>query len=783
MPARRSTGSRRRGAPGRRRAPGLVVVALLLGLAAWSVAALQPPDPLPFTAPADRFSSARAVEHVRQIADDTHVPGSSAGDRGVKGLVTTLRGLGLDTRVQNAVGSWRSEPGETEMARVRNVVAVLPGSAPTGRLFLLAPHDWGGNGPGAAGAAGVPTLLETVRALRQGPQPRNDVVVVLSDAEAACRCGAEAFASSHPLATDGGVVLDFGARGTTGPPILVETSSGDADLVRAFASAAPHPVASSVAGELQRAFTHDTGFAVLMADGDFTGLDTQVLDGAAAQHTTQDRPEGLDRGTLQAMGDNALALTRELAGRDLRVLAGPAAHDATYFPVLGELVLYSGRLVWRLAGAALAAVGLLLLVAVRRGELTPARVVGAAALALLPLVLAPLAVHGLWEALVTLRPGYATMLDPWRPGWFRLAAVALVAAVVLVWYTALRRRTGPGVLVTGGLVWPALLAAVLAAVVPGGSYLAAWPALAGALAALLAVLTSSPTARAVGALLAGGVAVVVLAPAVALSLPALGLSSAVVPAFVATLLALALLPAFELLLPDHAASGEGGAPAIAVPATALVVALACTVAGLATDRFDADHPVPSRLAYALDTDTDRAWWVSTEEQPGEYTGRYVTGRGALPVDFPYLDGGDVVSGPAEPAALAAPSVQELSDTVVGGNREISVRVTPRRPGVRLLVVEVAVEGGTMAGGRVAGRAVAEAALGQDRLRVTFHAPPSDGLQASFTVMGGGAVSLRAIDGSVGLEGLPGFQPRPEDVDAAGTHSSDLVVVAGTTQLG
>ena len=35
----------------------------------------------------------------------------------------------------------------------------------------------------------------------------------------------------------------------------------------------------------------------------------------------------------------------------------------------------------------------------------------------------------------------------------------------------------------------------------------------------------------------------------------------------------------------------------------------------------------------------------------------------------------------------------------------------------------------------------------------------------------------------GLDALPGFQPRPADVDAAGTHSSDLVVVAGTTELG
>jgi hypothetical protein len=51
------------------------------------------------------------------------------------------------------------------------------------------------------------------------------------------------------------------------------------------------------------------------------------------------------------------------------------------------------------------------------------------------------------------------------------------------------------------------------------------------------------------------------------------------------------------------------------------------------------------------------------------------------------------------------------------------------------------------------------------------------------VRGEGPVTVRAIDGSDGLTGLPGFEPRPDHVDAAGTHSSDLVVVSRSTELG
>ncbi|MBW8766731.1 MAG: M20/M25/M40 family metallo-hydrolase, partial [Geodermatophilales bacterium] len=346
--------------PGRRRpgrTAGLVLLVLLLGLVACSVVALQPPAPAPADAPATEFSAARAFEHVQAIAAQTHVAGSAADDRVVDSLVATLTGLGLDTRVQHAVGTWGTGPGEAEMARVRNVVAVLPGTDPTGRVFLMAHHDSVQNGPGAADdGAGVSALLESVRALASGPRPRNDVVVVLTDAEEACLCGAEAFASSHPLASGGGVVLNFEARGTGGPPIMFETSLGNADLAGVFADAAPHPVASSFAVEVYRVLPNDTDFSVLLRDGGFTGLNTAFIDGAAGYHTPQDVPGHLNRGSLQAMGDNALAVARALGDRDLGTLARPAAEDATYFPVLGRLVRYPGSAVWPLAAAALVAV-------------------------------------------------------------------------------------------------------------------------------------------------------------------------------------------------------------------------------------------------------------------------------------------------------------------------------------------------------------------------------------------------------------------------------------------
>jgi len=750
----------------------------------WSVAALQPPQPKAADAPAGQFSAARAFAHVQQIGAQPHVAGSAADATVTTDIATTLTGLGLDTRVQNAVGAWESAPGTTDMARVHNVVGFLKGSDSTGRLYLMAHHDSVQNGPGGSDdGAGVSTLLETVRALTAGPQLRNDVVVLFTDAEEACLCGAEAFATSHPLAGSGGVALNFEARGTSGPPIMFETSRGNAGLAAAFAEAAPHPVATSFAVEVYRALPNDTDFSVLLADGRFTGMNSAWIDGAAAYHTPQDRPDLMNRASLQAMGDNALALVRDLGDRDISALAKPASEDATYFPVLGRLVRYPGSLVWPFAGASLLAVVVLAFVLRRRGISSLRRTAGGTALALLPIVLGPLAAMGLWKVLVAIRPGYGAMLDPWQPGWFRLATVAVVVAVVLIWYVLLRRRIGAATLATGALVWLAVLAAVLAKFAPGGSYLTAWPALAGAVAGIVAAATDNRAVRLVSALVGGAVAVVVLAPTIALFFPALGLKTAAVPGFFVALLAVALLPALEWLFADPEERPASRLAGAAVPAAAVVLAVVCSAIGLSVDRFDAAHPVPSQLAYALDRDTGKAWWASTETDPGAYTGRYVDGRATLPVDFPYLAGKDLTVGPAQVADLPAPLVSTESDAVVGGKRVLTVRVTPQRAGVRLLGVDLAVDGGKVTRAQAAGRAVPEVALGEDHLSITFHAPPADGLQVSFTIEGGGAATLRATDGSDGLSGLPGFQPRPVGVDVAGTHSSDLVLVSGTTPLG
>ncbi|MET8148325.1 M28 family peptidase [Actinoplanes sp. NPDC049668] len=770
----------------------LTALAALLALAVVAVLALQsvrPPAARPAGAPAADFSAGRAFERVRAIATGPHVAGSAANSGVRDQVLAALRAAGLDPEVQDTTsvqgGELSSSAGGTGLAQVRNVVALLQGTASTGRIFLVAHYDSAQTGPGGNDdAAGTATVLEVARALAGGPRLRNDVVFVLTDAEEACLCGAQAFVEQHPLAQGGGVVLNLEARGSAGPAIMFETAADNAGLVGAFAKA-PKPVGTSFAVEIYRRLPNDTDFTAFRERG-FTGLNTAYIDGAAVYHAPTDTPEAMDTDSLQHLGDNTLALARDLGGRDLAGLR--SGGDATYFPVPGGLAVYPGALTWPLAALALLAVLALAWLARRRGLAGPGRLAAGFGLALVPIIVVPVLAQLLWALLKVIRPGYAELpIDPYRPFWYRLAILALAALVVFAWYALLRRRLGPAALAIGGLGWLAVLGLALAAFAPGGSYLTALPALAGALGGIVALYLRGwwPV---VPLTLGAAVSVVVLLPTVIMFFPALGLNLAASGAFIATLLGLALLPVIDLLHPE--AGGQRGLVAArarrlgALPALAAALAvLAFTATGLVVDRFDAAHPAPTHLMYALDTDTNEARWLSAETSPQQWTAQYVSGPAeAVTATLPAFGDEELLAGPAQAATLPAPLLTKVADATAGDLRTLRLRLAPQRP-VRLVTLHVGAEA-TVTAATAGGRPVPtdRTAGGPWGFGLVFHAPPADGVEITMTVRGTAPLKIRVMDASDGLSTLPGFKPRPADVGITGSHSSEMLAVAHTYTL-
>src|SRR5215213_10751478 len=560
-----------------------VVVALVLGaLAAVSLLALEPPDPLSASAPASEFSAERAFSHVEQIAERPHPVGSPANAEVRDYLVGQLEDLGLRPTVQQATSA-RTMEGTASIARVHNIHARIPGSSPTGHVVLVAHYDSVPRGPGAADdGAGVAAILEIARAITSDSPPRNDVDILLTDAEEPWLLGAQAFVRDDRLDPRRSVVLNLEARGTSGPALMFQSSSDNASVIPALASV-QRPITSSGWEACYQLLPGDTDFTVFRNAG-FAGMNFAIFDGSARYHTPEDSPANLDHASLQHMGSTVLATARHFAGQDL---GAPRSGSLTYFTVLGELVHYPRGLAVPLALLAAVVFAATLLYGRRRG--VRVRAVGLAASLLALLVVTTALGIGVWQVLLLLHPGYGSFHtgDTYRSEWYAAGLLALTAALGVVWYLMVRRRRAPEELALATWAWLLVLAILTAAFVPGAAYLFTWTPLVGCLflAAAIRWGGEEPTWRYL-ALSAGAVpAIVLLLPLVDLFL-SLGLAFVSGPMSMAVLVLVTALPVMDLLALRRA---------WLVPVATAVVGLALITAGLRIDTFDDEHPRQIRL--------------------------------------------------------------------------------------------------------------------------------------------------------------------------------------------
>lgn len=466
---------------------------------------LEPPPPRGEEAPAEEFAAARALAALGDVLGDEapHPTGSPANDAARERLVTRLRGLGLAPEVQAGLACGRRSAG---CGRIENVVARL-GGAGRPALLLSAHRDSVAAGPGAGDdGSGVAVLLELARIFAIAPPRGRDVIFLFVDGEEVGLLGAEAFVAEHPWAADVEVALNIDAGGNRGLATFTRASRGNAAAVAAIAGAVERPHGASLTTAVYALTPYDTDFSAYDRAEVLT-LDLGIGEDKAPYHTPLDRLADLDPGSLQHLGDTALAAARALAGAELPAGAG----ERVYLDLLG-LTMWtcpSGYVPW----IGLGGLGLVLaaLADLRRRRCLSLREVGAGLVgwpllvgvpvggaALLALVLGWIAgAEGagqampvwprvtLWAAVLAGSGALARRLGAWTGAWSCWAAtwlwlgvataivaivspdasVALAPAVLAAMgaYGALalaRGRVGPpplGAVVAAGAVVPAIL--------------------------------------------------------------------------------------------------------------------------------------------------------------------------------------------------------------------------------------------------------------------------------------------------------------------------------------
>ena len=647
---------------------GFVTLGLMI-LMAWFTSSFRSvPSPVPASAPDSVFSSGRAMSHLVRIASEAHPPGSPAHADVREYLLAQLRALGHEPTVQTATSGGESNTAAT----VRNILARIPGSQPGGRAVLVTAHyDSREIALGAADdGSGVVAILESLRALGTGPPLRNDLIVLITDAEELGLLGAEAFAAEHPWMDDVALVVGIEMRGGGGPSMMFQTGADNGWVIDAFRRANPHPAANSIAFEIYKRMPNDTDFTPFKEEGR-QGLNFAGVARAHVYHQVYDSPQNLDEGTVQHHGSQVLAMLREFGNADLSEVNAP---DKTYLslPVVG-LLTYGTIWIWVLGVAVVVLWGVALVVVKSRGG----RISGFAAGFLASVVqlggVAAVA-HFLFAWRKGAHPEFGALQAGafHSEGWYVLAIVGAAFVLATSSLALLRRWFATGELAVGALFLPVVLAAVVTVEYPMAAINIQWPVLAGCIGALavagVAVNARPGLPRWLCAVLAAVPVVAVLAPLTESVWLAMGLGLA--PA-VAALVGLVFLQIVPLLDTLREPNGWWA------PVAGLVLAGIFLAVGMSTANPSSERPAPSTLVYLQDRETGSAYWgtdrTREEDDPGvawaaAAVGPFDVDRTVEDATWVFNTGGvRYALAAAAPLDLPPPIVEVVTDSTVAGD--------------------------------------------------------------------------------------------------------------------
>ncbi|PWI05791.1 peptidase M28 [Streptomyces sp. NWU339] len=758
------------------------VLAFLAVLGTLSVSTLSPPAARGTVAPASEFSAARATGHLREIARAPHPVGTAEHTRVREYIVATATELGADVRVQSGGAVQAGMGSPFASATVHNVIARLPGregaGGPGEALLLVAHYDSVPGSPGAAdNGAAAASMLETLRAVEASGGTRHDVVFLFTDGEELGALGAELFVREEGVEAYG-AVLNWEARGSGGPVVTFETAQGGLPLVKALATASSRPVANSLAYEVYKRLPNDSDFTVFRGHGAI-GMNSAFIDGFHAYHSASDTIEQLDKDSVQHHGETMLGMVRVL---DTAGPGGPRGEDGVYFDLFARLLVhYPVSWAAPLAGLTVTGLAALLWLGIRRAALRPRKVLRAAGTALGAVLAAGVLVHGMWTAALLLLPNLAALplSEPYNRGWF-LTAFAVAAGAVLLAFARLLRGLRPAETAAGVLVPTGLLLAVLAALLPGATYLVQWPLLVSLPALWWACRGSRGNDPAwgepVGVVLWGfgpAVAVVLFAPLTVILLAAVGVPLAAAAFALAAFGALWLLPLSARL------TGTGRSAVVAA-----AVALGLLTVSVLGHGFDAERPRPESLLYVRDEVEGTALWFSADPAPGDWN-REVLGENPrrAPVKEYFPPRGDEPAMIADAPALdlPAPTVDVVEDATHGKTRTVRFRVASQRAAWRLSVhlPRAPLAACTTAGTRLGRKVLAEQSKGAADIVLEQYGD-TNGFDISCDIPAGTRLEVDVADYTFGLtpevRELVGPRPRGTVPVSYGFAPEDSVIV-------
>ncbi len=651
----------------------LFIVLLGIYLSFW---ALMPDYNQDKTSDPDLFSTDRALEHVEAISKQPHGVGFANHSEVKDYIVSQLEQLGLEVQIQEGytAGDWAN------FSKAVNILARIEGSGEGKALMLLTHYDSSPHSSlGASDAgSGVATILEGIRAfLNANKTPKNDIIILITDAEELGLNGADLFVNTHPLVKEVGLVLNFEARGSGGPGyMLMETNGGNAKLIEEFSAANPkYPVANSLAYSIYKMLPNDTDLTVFREDGDIEGFNFAFIDDHFDYHTARDSYERLDKNTLAHQGSYLMPLLQHFSEADLGALK--STYDYIYFNVpFFRLVSYPFEWIWPMFGLAVLVFIALLIYGFRKKALNAGDVAKGFIPMLLSLVINGVIGYYSWTVLKWLYPQYRDILHGFTyNGHLYIAAFVFLTVGVCFWFYRLTSKVAtPNLLVAPILIW-LIICGALGLYLPGASFFII-PLFALLACFMIVINQEEPNLYLLTFICLP--ALWIFAPFVQMFPVGLGLKMMVAATLLVSLTFLLLLPVFSF----YKGSRRLGL-------LCFVLYLGFMIAAHFESDFNADRAKPTSLLYVLDEDAQKAKWATYEHVLSDWTAQYLDADKERPntdktISSKYSTGFSYTAE-APIKQITGPKVEKTKDTVIGEDKILEICITPQRNVNRLEV--------------------------------------------------------------------------------------------------
>lgn len=655
----------------------LLISVLLMGIIWFIFHQMMPSDYSKGNVPPSEFSTERALKHVEEISKEPHYVGSPNHPKVMNYLEKELQKLGLETQIQQStiLSKWNN------LVETKNIIARIKGSDSSKALLLLthfdsAPHS---KSLGASDDAnGLAVILEGIRTfLHNKSTHKNDIIIVFSDAEELGLNGAYAFASEHPWAKEVGLVINFEARGTAGPSMmLAETNYGNANLINGFAAANPKfPVSNSLMYSIYKMLPNDTDLTAFREKADIPGYNFAFIDDHFDYHTVQDNYENFTPECLEHQATYLMPLLVHYSNADLNNLK--TDEDHVYFSSTVDFFHYPFS--WNFPLLIISFVLFLGVVTIGLGKhvLDFKEVIRGFAPLFLSIILVGLVTFFGWEMILSLYPQYQDMLHKFTyNGHSYIAAFVLLSLAICFWIYAkfTKSKLMPSHFVAPLFLWH-IINLLICIYLKGGAFFII-PTYFGVF--ILAFLVFKEKSNCFINLALSIPALMILAPFIQLLPIGLGLKMLSGSAVLVGLTFTLLLPLFG----DYSKKTNWGT-------FLFIIALCFFVKAHFESGFEKGKGKPNSLLYVYDADKDKANWATYDKVLDNWTKNYLGEKPSLDKSLNKFglsskyNSGYSYSAEAPIKSIAKPTFIFLRDTIVGNQRAITVKIEANKNANRI----------------------------------------------------------------------------------------------------